>query len=696
MFLLLVFSLMAVGVSGAAYAGMDNPSPAKQVAEGTAPEDITCNGERILMLKANGDPICVHPTSTDRLAAMEFATLVEAAPEDMEMAAPEDMEMAAPEDMEMAAPEDMEMAAPEDMEMAAPEDMEMAAPEDMEMAAPEDMEMAAPEDMEMAAPEDMEMAAPEDMEMAAPEDATEPESVLVVSMTLLSDRFAVMKEDVRNTVAESIKAYESDGEGVLDAITASAETYNAESPYVVVLDYDTMTILAHGFNATLVGAPGSALEDGGKTYGEIKAELDEGGETWVMYPFTNPATGETQTKKSYLKLHDSRVFVSGFYLGDLESKMIVAMWTASSAAGLYDEHGTDSFGMITDAAEDYVPGDVYPFVVDIEAEKVVAHGADAALIGDASVAITDSNKPLELIQAESELNGGAWVTYTFTNFETRTDEIKLSWLAIRDDYAFGAGFYPDEFQTKKINAIMSADNALAMYAEGGQDAFAEITALGVEEEWYPFVLDSEASTEIADGSVLNRTGQKIWEPYQMSAAVRDSKDSFDAGQGAFGKYVFLNPETGEQQAKKAWFVMHDDYIFGAGFYLTGEYAKKTEATWSVATTVEMYKDLGMNATFAAVSAMDTDYASYPFVFDGALKIVAHGSDADLVGGYLFDLVAAPDKDADQLMEELADDGDQTWLRYTFVNPETGEDAEKVVLLEAYDGYIFGAGYYVES
>lgn len=623
LFLLLAFSLIAAGASGAAYADMDNPSPTKQVAKGTAPEDVACNGERVLMLKANGDPICALPSSVDRLAAMEFAAIVETASVDMEA------------------------------------------------------------------------AEPEDGEMAASENAAEPESALAVSMTMFSDRFAVMKEDVRTLVTESVEAYESDGEGALDAITAGAETYDAESPYVFVIDYDTLTILAHGFNSTLVGTMSSALDDGEKTYDEIRAELDEDGETWVMYPFTNPATEKMQTKKSYLALHDNRIFASGFHLNDLEAEMIVAMWVANSAAGLYDEHGAGSFDMITDAAKDYVAGDTYPFVVDIEAEKVAAHGADASRVGDVSVAITDSNKSLELIRAESELNGGAWVTYTFTNFETRAEEIKLSWLAIRDGYAFGAGFYPDEFQTKKINAIMSTDNALAMYAEGGQDAFAEITALSVEEEWYPFVMDSEASIEVADGSILDRTGQKIWEPYQMSAAIRDSKGAFDAGQGVFGKYVFLNPETGEQQAKKAWFVRHDGYIFGAGFYLTGEYAKKTEVVWSVATVVEMYKELGMDATFAAVDAMNTDYPSYPFVFDGALDVVAHGADTDIIGGYLFDLVTAPDKDADQLMEELSGDGDQAWMRYTFVNPETGEDAEKVVLLEMHDGYIFAAGYYMD-
>lgn len=604
---------MAAGVSGAAYADMDNPPPAKQVAEGTAPEDVTCNGERVLMLKADGSPICALSSSADRLAAMGFATLIE--------------------------------------------------------------------------------AASEDMETTEPEDGAEPESALVVSMTMLSDRFAVMKEGVKAVVAESIEAYESDGEGAFEAITAGAEMYDGESPYVFVIDYDTLTILAHGFNTDLVGTTSGALDDGGKTYDEIRAELGENGETWVMYPFANPATGETQTKKTYLALHGNHVFASGFYLNNLEAEMIVAMWVANSAAELYDEHGTDSFEMITGGAEDYVPGDIYPFVVGIESEEVVAHGADAARIGDAAVSITDSNKPFELIRAESELSGGAWVTYTFTNFETQTEEIKLSWLVIRDGYVLGAGFYPDEIQTKKINAIMSTDRALALYAEGGEGAFAEITALNVEEEWYPFVM-SGANIEVADGSVLDRTGQKIWEPYHMSAAIRDSKDAFDAGQGVFGKYVFLNPATDEEQAKKAWFIKHDGYVFGSGFYLTGEYAKKTEATWSVATTVEMYKELGMDATFAAVDAMETDYPSYPFVLDDMLVIVAHGANTDIVGGYLYDIVT-PDKDADQIMEELEGDGAQTWTVYTFVNPETGEDAKKVTLLEMHDGYIFAAGYYME-
>ena len=649
--LLTVLAVMTAGaMSGAVHADESTTllPPAKQVEAGVAPEDVTCEGEKVLLLRTDGSPNCLNPASVERFVSLGIATIVEK--------------------------------------------------EDMDMTM-EDETVEEADEMEMEG-------------MQKPE--------LVVSMLAFNDRFAAMDDAAMSVVNADVELYKEHGEALLEMVNARAETYVPGDPHIFIIDFDELVLVANGAETENIGwdeAP--ILESGGWSVASIKAALESEGSIWLMYMFPDHETGVEKASRSYFVLHDGLMFGSGYLLSDLERDMMAAMWVANSAAELYDEHGADAFGMITDQDVTYIGGadssehsaellgmmtveaagyattDLYPFVLDIDTSTVVAHGADPDHIGATSVALTESNKDAGRIVAESEMNGGTWITYEFTNFETGEIETKLSWVTIRDGYLFGSGLYPDEFQTKKINAIMSTDNALAMYAESGQDAFVEITALNVEDEWYPFVMDSETLTEVADGSILDRTGQKIWEQYQMSAAVRDSWDAFDAGQGVFGKYVFLNPETGEQQAKKAWFIKHDGYIFGAGIYLTGEYADKTEVKWSVGTAVEMYKALGMDATFAAVDAMSTDYPSYPFVLDGALDIVSHGSNTDIIGQNLFD-VTSPDKDAEQIMEELQGDGDKSWMAYTFLNPETGEDAKKVTLLEMHDGYIFGAGYYVES
>jgi len=36
--------------------------------------------------------------------------------------------------------------------------------------------------------------------------------------------------------------------------------------------------------------------------------------------------------------------------------------------------------------------------------------------------------------------------------------------------------------------------------------------------------------------------------------------------GHWVSYVFVNPDTGEEQRKHAWVVPHDGLIFGSGWY----------------------------------------------------------------------------------------------------------------------------------
>ena len=519
-------------------------------------------------------------------------------------------------------------------------------------------------------------------------------SDLLVSMTVFSDRFAEIKDTVVEIARDAIAAYESEGEASLDAMTAGSSTYDSADPYPFVVDSETMIIVAHGFMPERVGMLADPFLTSGMTFDELRSELESEGSLWLMYTFIDPESSKNATKKAYLELHDGLIFGSGFYPNGLEVQMMKTMWVVNNAVEMYDESGVDAFDMITEAAADYVSGDIYPFASSTVTMNVVAHGADPSRVGVASVALTDSNKDLERILLESEMNGGTWVSYTFTNFETSEQETKLSWIVVRDDYVLGAGFYPDGYQASRVHAIMSTDNALFLYAQYGEDAFPKITALNVTEEWYPFVSDDEIGLEIADGSILDRTGVLYWDAHEFNAAYGPVMDVLESGHGAYISYVFLNPETGMQQAKKAWIVLHDGYIFGAGFYLTGEYGDKTAVKWSVDTSVEMYKLDGAEATFAAITAMESTFESYPFVVDSdSFDLVAHGADPGLVGSNLFE-ITAPDKDMDQIMADLsASDTATAWIKYTFANPETGMDSEKSTLLRMHDGYIFAAGYY---
>lgn len=616
-----VFSDSVMPAAMASDDDIDTLPPVKQVAMGVNPEDVTCQGERVLLIKINGDPICVMQKSSERLIAMGIASIPEPRSDDVDG---------------------------------------------------DSMMQATEFDVDV--------------------------SKLVVSMTRLSDTFDVMKQEVMDVTADAVTMYDADGMDAFETITDGAATYDATVPYQFVVDFDTMEILAHGYNPDRVGADGTAaLETGKMTIGEIKEELESDGSTWVMYTTTNPENGKEQMKKSYMTLHDGYVFGSGFYLSDLEAEMIVAHWVANSVADMYDKQGIDLFDAINMDAMDHDGSSIYAFVGDIDTGMVVAHGADAEKIGQASTILAgNANKMVDQILAESEANGGTWATYEFTNFETGEDGFKVSWLTVRDNYLIGAGFYPDEHLANKANAIMSTDMALAMYAASGEDAFEEITALNVKEDWYPFVFGYEDRVEYADGSVLDRTGALIWGPHEHNASFYGIRDALEAGHGAFTTYVFLNPDTGQQQAKKSWYVLHDGYVFGAGIYLEDEYADRAAAKWSATTALLMYAEDGQ-ATLDMINEMQSTDETYPFVLDSEFVVVANGANEEYVGMSLFDLVS-PDKDMDQILADFRRSETATsWITYEFVHPETGEvDQPKTTILRMYDdGHIFGAGYYPE-
>ena len=112
------------------------------------------------------------------------------------------------------------------------------------------------------------------------------------------------------------------------------------------------------------------------------------------------------------------------------------------------------------------------------------------------------------------------------------------------------------------------DQALALYESEGLDA--AIAHYGSPESldgsWYVFIIG-------ADGSVIGHynpdyLGEPLTGPigidatgYEFGKAMAGADES-----GRWVSYVFLNPETNEEQRKHAWVVRRDGILFGSGWY----------------------------------------------------------------------------------------------------------------------------------
>ena len=112
-----------------------------------------------------------------------------------------------------------------------------------------------------------------------------------------------------------------------------------------------------------------------------------------------------------------------------------------------------------------------------------------------------------------------------------------------------------------------------MYDADRESAFADITALaGNPVVHYPFVLDPDTKTVVAHGAIPDRVGTPSQiilggyadKPYDVIIGELQNSD------GTWVDYIFLDPTTNEDGLKRSWLVLHDGYIFGAGFYYSIE------------------------------------------------------------------------------------------------------------------------------
>ena len=91
------------------------------------------------------------------------------------------------------------------------------------------------------------------------------------------------------------------------------------------------------------------------------------------------------------------------------------------------------------------------------------------------------------------------------------------------------------------------------------------TPESIDGQWYTFIVDAETGLTVAhhDPDVVGSDPDRRVD----STGYFYGDDLLAATeQGHWLSYVYNNPETGEEQRKQTWAVLHDGYIFGSGWY----------------------------------------------------------------------------------------------------------------------------------
>ena len=233
----------------------------------------------------------------------------------------------------------------------------------------------------------------------------------------------------------------------------------------------------------------------------------------------------------------------------------------------YESDGLDSTVAYYNT-EESVDDQWYVFMID-EDGTVIAH-ANPALVGQlASDVLDPNNYPTGAAVAASADEDGAWFDYTFTNPATASVETKHSWMVIHDGITFGSGWYEEGPRKTDAPAYTQAfvQQAINLYeAVGLEDTVAYYnTKESVDGQWYAFIIDGESGVTIAHHNPVLRG---------RDPSLRVDPTGYFYGDNLLGateagrwvEYVIVNPETGENQRKHTFAVLHDGYIFASGWY----------------------------------------------------------------------------------------------------------------------------------
>ena len=252
-------------------------------------------------------------------------------------------------------------------------------------------------------------------------------------------------------VQQAINLYDVSGRDATIAYYNTEQSVDGQW-YVFIVDEDNL-VVSHATIPENVGL--SLIEDlgidsTGFAFGPVMAAAGETGR-WVSYVYLNPATGQEETKHSWVVRRYGLLFGSGWYevtpevsapVPSRSQPDIYTKYVAQQAIDYYIANGLD-------AALDYynsiasVDGEWYVFIAD-ENDIVIAHATVPSRRGgylrDPSTRTDITGFFYGPVLADaSEL--GRWVTYRFLNPAIGQIQTKHTWVIRYDGLLFASGWY---------------------------------------------------------------------------------------------------------------------------------------------------------------------------------------------------------------------------------------------------------------
>ncbi len=487
---------------------------------------------------------------------------------------------------------------------------------------------------------------------------------------------------IQSLVDEAIYTYRNDPDTGFEVITSG--DLNRVGIYPLVRN--TTHILAHGTLPHIIG-PLPDVQVARSYEGTWNAAVEGGGTVWSQYSFVNPYTGTDQIKRAWLALHDGYLFGSTYNVPDADTQSVV-----DYATFIYESNKeNDAWIDIITPEETVITDDLYPFVINATSWTRLADGVVPDRVGKAETILDAADRSVDDVLADLEANGATWVTYPFHNPSTGTEQLKRTYLQMRDGIIFGSGYYILDSQVQAI-----AYNQILEYDHAGRDAaFADINTIPEEPvSTYVFVVDPATGIVQAQNVDPDMIGMSDWDAIASDLPAADLLEQVSAEDGAWASYTHTNPVTGEAESKRTWLIMYDGLVFGSGYYTTD--IPETDVEFVVDSAIFTYESNKENDAWIDIITPDAPITTddlYPFVIDAASWTrLADGVVPDRVGK-AETILDTSDRSVESVLADLEADG-SVWVTYYFHNPSTDTEQLKRSYLALRDGLVFGSGYYL--
>ena len=488
---------------------------------------------------------------------------------------------------------------------------------------------------------------------------------------------------VQSMADEATYTYRNDPETGFDVISSGALNRLDTYPFVRNLTH----IQAHGTLPHIIG-PLPDVQTARSYEDTWNAAVYGGGTVWSQYSFINPYTGTDQIKRAWLSLYDEYLFSSTYNVPDADTQSVV-----DYATFIYESNKeNDAWIDIITPEETVITDDLYPFVINATSWTRLADGVVPDRVGKAETILDSSVRSVEEVLVDLEANGATWVTYPFHNPSTGTEQLKRTYLQLRDGLVFGSGYYILDSQVQAI-----AYNQVLEYDHDGRDAaFADINTVPEEPvSTYVFVVDPATGMIQAQNVNPDLIGDTSdWDAISSDLPIDDILEKADAEGGAWASYTFANPATGDTESKRTWLIMHDGLVFGSGYYSSD--IPEADVLFVVDSAIFTYESNKENDAWIDIITPDEAVATddlYPFVIDAASWTrLADGVVPDRVGK-AETILDTSGRSVEDVLADLEADG-SVWVTYTFHNPSTDTEQLKRTYLEMRDGLVFGSGYYL--